>query len=700
MAGLYCGHMEEVPSETARNEAHRGSDGLACLLIVAFFLAWHAAGVFAGQVYVAEDTAAYFFSNRAVHYALAQAGEFGFWDPLPGLGQPRLANIQNGSFAPLSLLFYALPTTTVFRFYPALVLSLLSLSTFAFFRLRGGGTWPALFGALSWSTTGALLTHVQHLAVIETLLFLPVTLLFWQLALRRGQGRWAILAGLGLAAQCFGASAQYLVYNGLLMALFMGSDLFAARQDRSVLGQRAAFAVGVGVIGLGLASWQLLPFLEMVQHSHRGLLNDPGQFSGLFRAAPLEVLRALGAEIFAFQPGPVLAHGAPYRNQPQLSLLTLLLATMAFWRRPRPWAMALGAGFFLLGMLGSEGGVTSIIQRLFPFADRLRAPYRMIVPAAFLLSWMATLGLERLRKMEISWRGPLTALCIVWVAGVGWFLKRPLDQYVSPSVYNVPQMVASLEGRMVADFIRSERMPHFAVNSGLAAGVPTLLMREVLIPRNFFEAYFVGQHGSMSNHAKVDRTIVAAALPFENPDAPIWRAFGLTHVVRFRAGRFESERRLDALDRFSLIPEVQVEGESAPFYARLASPDWDPSRVALLRQHGAALDFPSSQPGEARIRVLRDETDRQVLEVESTGGVLVTSGLFFPGWRVEVDGQPAEALEVNAALRGVALSPGRHVAEWSYRPTWLVWALVGSGLAGAFASALVVSDWRRARTRA
>ncbi|MFP6640235.1 MAG: hypothetical protein VCC04_08330, partial [Myxococcota bacterium] len=457
------------------------------------------------------------------------------------------------------------------------------------------------------------------------------------------------------------------------------------------------FAAGLMGVGVGLASWQLLPFLEMVQQSHRSLLNDPDLFSGLFRAAPHEVPLALAAEVFAWTPAPLLEHGAPYRNQPQLSLLTLVLAAFAMWKRPRPWAAAVGVAFFLVGMLGSGGFVTPALREIFPFADRLRAPYRMLVPASFLLAWLAALGVQRLLETNLSWRQPLAALCVAWLVVVSWTLKRPLDHYVDAAVYEVPEVVASARGRVVADFLRSQRMPHFTINAGLAAGVPTLLMREVLIPANFFEAYFAGQHGALAPAEKLDRTIVAAALSFENPDAPIWNAFGLRTVVRFRDGRFESERRPSALNRFSLIPEVIVEENPEAFRARLASPDWDPRQQALLRDRPSGSPEQAPTAAKAEIRVVRDEKDRQSLQVESTGGVLLTSGLFFPGWQVQVDERPAEALEVDGALRGVLLSPGRHRVDWEYRPTWLSWAWLGSGLAGLSAVGLLAHDRRRGR---
>ncbi len=48
-------------------------------------------------------------------------------------------------------------------------------------------------------------------------------------------------------------------------------------------------------------------------------------------------------------------------------------------------------------------------------------------------------------------------------------------------------------------------------------------------------------------------------------------------------------------------------------------------------------------------------------------GVLVLSDAWYPGWRVTVDGAPAPLLRADYALRGVALSAGRHTVEFTFR---------------------------------
>jgi uncharacterized membrane protein YfhO len=48
--------------------------------------------------------------------------------------------------------------------------------------------------------------------------------------------------------------------------------------------------------------------------------------------------------------------------------------------------------------------------------------------------------------------------------------------------------------------------------------------------------------------------------------------------------------------------------------------------------------------------------------------MLVLLDTYFPGWKVEVDGQPERIFRANYFYRGVKLGAGRHVVEFSYTP--------------------------------
>ena len=659
-----------------RFQSHAGISAAACGFIVLYFAVWFAPGVFGGKILFVEDTASYFFANRANLYALANGGGWTWWDPLPGLGLPRLANLQSGYLSPFSALFYTLPTARVFSFYPPLVLSVLALFSFGLFRAKGLSVLPALFGALSWASLGNVTAHTQHLPFIETLVWLPATLLAWELFRRSGRGWWAVAAAIGFACQCLGAP-QFVIYNGLLMGVWIGLDLWDARGDLPLLRRHFLAATGVAVLGVALASWQLLPALELAGDSHRNLIPSGSHFADAGRASPLEVLLALGAEAFwLFDRPPTLVYGAPYPNLPNLSAVALAFAGFAAFGTTRRRIEWLAVGFFLLGMLGAAGGVTSLLGWLVPFADRIRAPIRMIVPAGFLLSWLAACGMHAFLTSGARWRQLVALLAIGWLGLLAYSLQWRDDEYRGPKAFEVPTEIAEAEPRIAFDLRGSQDPPLFATNAGLAAGVPSLLTRAALRPRNYFEAIVASQHGPSVPPQKLARLISATVVGLTDPSLPLMRSFGLSTLVRYSEGRYETIPVPGAQPRFWIVPRVDFQPDRAGRWKAAASRDWDPARSVISQRpvQRAALPPASAIPATGaygRLRVVHDEPDRQLLEVDSAGGLLVTSGLAYPGWEVRVDGEPAEALELNLALRGVLLPPGEHRVAWEYRPSWL-----------------------------
>jgi uncharacterized membrane protein YfhO len=110
--------------------------------------------------------------------------------------------------------------------------------------------------------------------------------------------------------------------------------------------------------------------------------------------------------------------------------------------------------------------------------------------------------------------------------------------------------------------------------------------------------------------------------------------------------------------------------------------------VAGLRPPAAPPQVELVERAQTRVRVaVRTETD----------GLLVLGDPWYPQWRVEVDGKPAELLRVDHSFRGVRVPAGSHQVTFTYqdRALWL-----GVALAAATCLALAVL-WlfRRRRPR-
>ena len=72
------------------------------------------------------------------------------------------------------------------------------------------------------------------------------------------------------------------------------------------------------------------------------------------------------------------------------------------------------------------------------------------------------------------------------------------------------------------------------------------------------------------------------------------------------------------------------------------------------------------------------------LQTRSSGNsILVLSENDYPGWRVYVDGQSANVVRVNYALRGVVVPAGDHQVSFVYRPWSVMGGLLLSLLTGA-----------------
>lgn len=98
-----------------------------------------------------------------------------------------------------------------------------------------------------------------------------------------------------------------------------------------------------------------------------------------------------------------------------------------------------------------------------------------------------------------------------------------------------------------------------------------------------------------------------------------------------------------------------------------------------LRAEAVADKTFQSVLGEGSGTVLADSLRRVVLtkydaneldyDVESkTGGVVVFSEIYYPGWTATLDGQPLELGRVNYVLRAAKVPAGKHVVHMEYKP--------------------------------
>jgi uncharacterized membrane protein YfhO len=101
----------------------------------------------------------------------------------------------------------------------------------------------------------------------------------------------------------------------------------------------------------------------------------------------------------------------------------------------------------------------------------------------------------------------------------------------------------------------------------------------------------------------------------------------------------------------------------------LTSSDFDPTQVVLLEENPRQQLF-SQRPSEpSHAKIMSYEPDYiEIFADLSIPGYLFLSEIFYPGWKVFVDGCPERILRGNYLFRVLPLSEGKHAVHFVFDP--------------------------------
>jgi hypothetical protein len=125
-------------------------------------------------------------------------------------------------------------------------------------------------------------------------------------------------------------------------------------------------------------------------------------------------------------------------------------------------------------------------------------------------------------------------------------------------------------------------------------------------------------------------------------------------------------------------------------------------RLFAVVEPAEAARLPASlrrgAPGAKQGELESYDTDEIAIGVDAPReGLVVLNELGFPGWHVEVDGEPAVALRANYLMRAVYVTAGRHRIVWSFHPAH--YRLLLDGYLAALTAIVVAFATRRRRAR-
>jgi hypothetical protein len=312
------------------------------------------------------------------------------------------------------------------------------------------------------------------------------------------------------------------------------------------------------------------------------------------------------------------------------------------------------------------------------------------------------------------WRSPPSVtlpLAVVVAAALTAVLPRPraravmawavvlllvVERWNQPNVISIPQsnpaeffapppFVEFLRERVGVDRILvikdwKKRFP-IMEKMGTLYGFRVVQDYETLTAARYHE--FLGEF----DDANADRPAFAGRF-FPPPDHGAWRRLdllGVRYVVVApgRPWRPHSERfrlvyqRNDAtiyenlahLPRAFLTTATRIEKTPQATLQRMRAENFDPLTEALIDDEVVWKSATADESIAAAVEFGHVDDDAVVLSVSTpTRALLVLTDLFWPGWRVSIDGEERRIQRADYLFRGVAVEPGRHTIRFWYDP--------------------------------
>jgi hypothetical protein len=317
-------------------------------------------------------------------------GEIPFWNPLSNCGTPFLAQWGTMTLYPFSLFYlvFPLPWSLTCFCFAHLLLGGLGMYYVAF-RWTGSRAGAAVAGT-AYVFSGVSFSCLLWPNYTVALAWMPWVLLTAERGWSEG-GRRVVLAALVGALQLLAGVPEIVLLTWLVTGALWIHGLLNAPGERLALARRLFLIVGIAA---GLAAMQLLPFYDLLLHSHRDRT-----FSVSKWAMPIWGWGNFFVPLFhCFETsqGPFFQYGQEFFTSYYLGVGVLALAAWGIWktRQPRVWILGGSALVAVLLALGENGVLFPLVKRFVPLLAIARYPIKFILLPAFAIPLLAAFGIS------------------------------------------------------------------------------------------------------------------------------------------------------------------------------------------------------------------------------------------------------------------------------------------------------------------
>lgn len=655
------------------------------------------------------------FATKYYYAEKIKNGEIPLWTNLLGGGHPFAADgLASPFFPPNILLFYFFNSVTAYNLHLLFLVYLTGLGMYVWLRQFSLSVVPSLFGALTLSLSGLVMTQLTHSLLLSGFSFLPLILgLTVQLSRVKSVTSAIALSIISALQILTGYPQAVLITYVCVIILYVWLNW--SQPNKLYIAVRMVL---VFILTFGLSAIQLFPSYELIQQSI-----VEGGFSpqlAMYFSYPLSHIKtlldpfALGNPKFGTYPFFAAFDGSVFwENSGYIGLLPLFFVFILFIQKNKKTIIGNGllhvsifmliASFLL--MLGKHSPLY-FIYSFWPFT-LFRVPSRFLWTFIIALVSLASLGFSGLwNHSSTKTKAILLILIIlnaytlftVWqpyhalVPAAPWLKKPEIIPYLSDTTrmitigdtvtYNKIFNTKGWQSTQQYEFLRNSMTP----DSNLIWQIPQadVYAGRSLRRNAIFDALLTQNIFISENLATISATAlkllslnsvdtILTTIPLDPTELPIIGS------VENNDTRITVFRNPKPLPRVYFASKVHIANTAESASAVLVRDDFVLGESVLLED-------PVSIPPihNNALASIVDYRDRQI-KIQTTGvdheSILVLTDTYYPGWVASVDGVISKIYPANIRHRAVVIPPGTNDVTFTYAPRSFLygnWVTIGT----------------------
>lgn len=241
-------------------------DTIPVFILLLFTCLFFSDTLFGNKIFIHRDLSRFFYPLREFSISQIKSAQIPLWNPYIHCGSAHIAELQTCVFYPLSIVYLLFSYPVAFNYFIILHVFFAGLFTFILMRAWNHSRYASFFSGLVFMFSGYIISVINLLASLASVIWLPLVILFYDRALSRDWIKNSVITGVFLTFMFLGGEPAILYAT--LFILFLMSF---GRGKRTIKGL-APLALAL-LLTAALACFQILPFMEFIRHSSRGIMD-------------------------------------------------------------------------------------------------------------------------------------------------------------------------------------------------------------------------------------------------------------------------------------------------------------------------------------------------------------------------------------------------------------------------------------------